>query len=193
MREYDLIAEWYASERTGSIGVPEVESLAAALPPGSRVLDVGCGNGVPLTHALLRAGHRVVGLDSSREMLARFRRNWPKTPIIHGVAQACPFADGVFDAAVSWGVFFHHDRDDQIRAYSSVARVLKPGALFLFTATYEYHAEGIVGTMNGVTFPYFSPFSLEEFTHLLRENGLTVLDRHTDSGDNSYFLTKKSA
>lgn len=59
MREYDLIAEWYASERTDTTtggGVPDAVAMAASLSRGSRILDIGCGNGVPLTRALLHAG-----------------------------------------------------------------------------------------------------------------------------------------
>jgi hypothetical protein len=40
MHEYDLIADWYATERQGPGGVAEIESLIAALPPGATVLDV---------------------------------------------------------------------------------------------------------------------------------------------------------
>jgi 2-polyprenyl-3-methyl-5-hydroxy-6-metoxy-1,4-benzoquinol methylase len=66
MREYDLIAEWYASERvdaTDGNGVPEVMALAASIRPGGRVLDIGCGNGVPsitaeLSSFIRRQGHR---------------------------------------------------------------------------------------------------------------------------------------
>jgi 2-polyprenyl-3-methyl-5-hydroxy-6-metoxy-1,4-benzoquinol methylase len=64
VREYDLIAEWYASVRIDTTGVPEATALASSLPSGSRVLDIGCGNGIPLTKALLSRGHRVVSLDS---------------------------------------------------------------------------------------------------------------------------------
>ena len=53
VREYDLIAEWYASERDHQTGVPEATALASSIPRGSLVLDVGCGNGIPITGALL--------------------------------------------------------------------------------------------------------------------------------------------
>ena len=43
---------------------------AAALPAGSRILDAGCGPGL-VSEALLAAGHRVVGVDLSAEMIAR--------------------------------------------------------------------------------------------------------------------------
>ncbi len=77
MHEYDLIARWYASDRGEHVGVPEAMALASLMPPGATVLDVGCGTGIPITRALLRAGVRVVALDSSAEMLARFRANFP--------------------------------------------------------------------------------------------------------------------
>ena len=38
MREYDLSADWYASERSGPISVPETVALASSLPTGSLIL-----------------------------------------------------------------------------------------------------------------------------------------------------------
>ena len=83
MHEYDLIADWYASNRgTSNVGVPEVESLIASLPHGAAVLDVGCGTGIPLTRRLLAEGCEIVGVDSSPGMLERFQTNCPETPFI---------------------------------------------------------------------------------------------------------------
>jgi 2-polyprenyl-3-methyl-5-hydroxy-6-metoxy-1,4-benzoquinol methylase len=42
-------------------------------PPGSRILDAGCGPGL-VCEALLSAGHRVMGVDLSLEMIERARR-----------------------------------------------------------------------------------------------------------------------
>ena len=47
--------------------------LAADLPPESLVLDAGCGPGL-VAEVLLRAGHRVSGVDLSAEMVARARK-----------------------------------------------------------------------------------------------------------------------
>jgi cyclopropane fatty-acyl-phospholipid synthase-like methyltransferase len=192
MREYDEIAEWYAADRTHPTGVPEVTALAASVPRGARVLDIGCGNGLPITRTLLEAGHRVIGLDSSREMLTRFRTNLPSTPVIRGLVQTSAFADEIFDAAVAWGVMFHLTHDDQARAIASVSRVLRTYAPFLFTAGDVDDVDGgVTGTMNGVTFHYFS-FSVEAYRNLLSKNGFTLLDVHKDRGGNTYYLTRKS-
>jgi SAM-dependent methyltransferase len=194
VREYDLIAGWYASERvdeTGDgTGVPEVAALASSLAPGALVLDIGCGNGVPLTRAVLRAGHRVIGLDSSGEMLARFRRNCPDTPAVRGAVHACPFAAAAFEAAVAWGVLFHLDRDDQIKAIAHVGRVLKPGAPFLFTSGDVDGAVPKEDLMNGVAFRYWS-FTKDAYRSILADHGLTLVGFHEDAGRNGYYLSTK--
>jgi SAM-dependent methyltransferase len=192
VREYDLIADRYASERVDQTGVAEANALAASIPYGGRVLDIGCGNGIPITRALLSVGHRVIGLDSSSEMLARFRGNCPETPAVRGVAQSCPFATGLFDAAVAWGVMFHLNPDDETKAIASVSRVLKTGAPFLFTAGDVDGFDGKEDTMNGVVFRYFS-FSIVNYRRILSEHGLTLVDVHADSGKNTYYLAHKSA
>ncbi|KOG88452.1 class I SAM-dependent DNA methyltransferase [Streptomyces varsoviensis] len=51
--------------------------LASALPPGSRVLDLGCGTGLPTARRLSEAGHEVVGVDISPGILKLARDNVP--------------------------------------------------------------------------------------------------------------------
>ncbi|MFY9702873.1 MAG: class I SAM-dependent methyltransferase [Terriglobales bacterium] len=191
MREYDLIAEWYASERVDQTGVPEATTLALSIPRGSVVLDVGCGNGIPITRALLSGGHRVVGLDSSGAMLANFRRNCPEAFAVRGMIQSCPFADCVFDAVVAWGVMFHLNSEDAIRAIANVSRIVKRGAPFLFTSGDVESFDGKEGKMNGVTFRYFS-HSVNSYRRILGDHGFTLADVHADTGHNTYYLAKKA-
>jgi SAM-dependent methyltransferase len=191
VREYDLIAEWYASERADQTGVPEATALASSIQRGSLVLDVGCGNGIPITRALLSAGQRVIGLDSSSAMLAHFQQNCPKAFAVRGTVESCTFADGVFDAAVALGVMFHLNPEDAIRAIANVSRTLKRGAPFLFTSGDVDSFEGKEGTMNGVTFRYFS-YSAQSYRRILGDHSFTLVDVHADSGNNTYYLAKKS-
>ena len=191
MREYDLIADWYRTDRGRTVGVAEALAVAATLPAGSCILDAGCGNGVPITEALVKAGHRVVGLDTSTGMLTRFRENFPGTPAVRGDVRNCPFLNGSFDAAVSWGMMFHLTRRDQATALASVSRALKPGASFLFTAAEIDGADdaGITGMMNAVTFHYYA---VPSYRTLLAEHGLVLVDVHDDPGVSTYFLAQRS-
>ena len=194
MREYDLIADWYRGDRSRSIGVREALAAVASLPRGARILDLGCGNGSPITDALLTAGYRVVGLDSSRGMLERFRVNLPDTPAVRGDSRTCPFADGVFDAAVSWGMLFHLEPRDQAAAFAAVSRVMKPGAPFLFTAAEipEVRPDdlGITGTMNGVTFRYYA---VADYRTLIGEHGFELENVYDDPGVSTYYFSRKRA
>ena len=191
MREYDLIADWYTSERVDQTGVPEATTLASSIPRGSLVLDIGCGNGIPITRALLRAGHRVTGLDSSAAMLRHFKQNCHEAFAVRGTVQSCPFPDGRFDAVVAWGVMFHLNPEDAIQAIASVSRILRRGAPFLFTSGDEDGFKAKEGNMNGVTFRYYS-YSVSNYRRILGDHGFKLLDVHADSGNNTYYLAKKS-
>jgi SAM-dependent methyltransferase len=46
--------------------------IDAAVPPGSSILELGCGAG-RVTHPLVAMGHRVVAVDESADMLAHVR------------------------------------------------------------------------------------------------------------------------
>lgn len=187
-----MIAEWYAAQRTDATGVPEVTALLASLPPNVTVLDVGCGNGLPLTRVLIDHGCQVVGVDSSRNMLARFTANFPAVPAICSPIQDCDLTGRTFDAAVAWGVLFFLPRAEQVRAIAKVASVLKPGGLFLFTSGDEDDAAPFEGEpMNGVRFFYYS-FTKDDYRDILREHGLTLEQTQIDKGDNLYYLARKT-
>jgi len=190
MHQYDLIANWYATDRSRTIGVAEALAMAATLPAHSLILDLGCGNGVPIAHALVNAGHRAIGLDTSSGMLALFRHNLPDTPVIRADARRLPFAPAQFDAAISWGMLFHLPVADQSAVFENVSRALKPGAPFLFTATEipGATAPGITGQMNGVTFPYYA---VPSYRTLLAVHGLVVVGVHDDPGISTYYLARK--
>jgi len=190
MREYDLIVDWYASERDDQTGAAQAKAFASSVPPGSRILDGGCGNGIPITRALVEAGHHVIGLDSSSGMLERFRENCPGTPAVQGSIQSCPFAGSCFDGAVIWGAIFHLPPEEQIRTIGSMGRVLKAHAPFLFTSGDEDGFSATESTMNGVAFRYYS-FSVENYRRILEEQGFSLNDVHTDEWKNTYYLARK--
>ena len=194
MHEYDLIAEWYASQRIDATGAPEVTTLLSTLPVSASVLDVGCGNGVPLTRVLIDHGCEVLGVDSSPNMLERFAKNFPGVPVICARIQDADLSGRAFDAAVMWGVMFHLPYAEQAKAVAKVASVLKPGAPFLFTSGDETDDEDAFKDgepMNGVPFRYYS-HSREGYRKLLSECGLRLEETHLDKGGNIYYLARQT-
>ncbi len=88
-----------------------------------RVLDLGAGTGL-LTEVLLAAGHEVVAVDPSPEMLAQLRARLPQVRTATGGAEAIPVPDGSVDAVVAGQAahWFHPER-----AAVELRRVLAPG------------------------------------------------------------------
>jgi ubiquinone biosynthesis O-methyltransferase len=95
---------------------------------GSRVLDVGCGDGM-LGVALARRGAHVTGIDTDTRMLETARRRVESESVdldlVQGRAEALPFADATFDRVVAVTVLCFVR--DVSRATGEMARVLKPG------------------------------------------------------------------
>lgn len=102
-----------------------------ALPPGSRVLDLGCGGGRHLV-ALDEAGLAPTGLDLSGPLLRRARSRWPG-PLVRGDMRELPFGDRAFDGAVQFFTSFGYfrRREEDRRVLAEVRRILRPGGAFL--------------------------------------------------------------
>jgi cyclopropane fatty-acyl-phospholipid synthase-like methyltransferase len=190
MREYDEIADWYASNRDGRTGVADVAAAVRDVTPGAKILDLGCGNGTPIAQFLLNNGFEVFGVDSSHEMIERFRKNCPAAHAECACIQESDLFDTEFDAVVAWGVLFHLTPADQDKAISKVLRVLKPGGTFLFTSGEQ---EGTAESrMNGVLFHYASQGSANYRT-LLNQHGFDLLDEHSDDCANYVYVARKRA
>ena len=107
------------------------------LPPESGILELGCGPGDLWAENLDRVpeGWSVTVTDASPGMLreARDRLGFDRRFAFRVVdAQEIPFEDRTFDAVVANGMLYHVP--DRERAFSEIARVLKPGGT-LYAAT----------------------------------------------------------
>jgi len=87
--------------RPGGLALTRRALAVAALPPGSRVLDLGCGLGA--TAAVCRAefGLDAVGLDVSAGMLAEAREQRPALPLLRASGARLPFRAGALDAVLA--------------------------------------------------------------------------------------------
>lgn len=75
---FDRIGERYDEAFPHKEGqLSAVSWLVGQLEPGARVLDAGCGTGVPTARQLAEAGLTVVGIDISPVMVGLARENVP--------------------------------------------------------------------------------------------------------------------
>jgi ubiquinone/menaquinone biosynthesis C-methylase UbiE len=104
----------------------------AALRPGDRVLDLGCGTGgLALLIKRLHPHVDVVGLDPDPQALARARRKAARAGVAlqldQGFGDALPYEDASFDRVLSAFVLHHVPAEEKEPTLREVRRVLAPG------------------------------------------------------------------
>lgn len=126
----------HASQAEAQYHSPEMVAQRAhvrsrlGLVPGEQVLDVGCGPGILATEMAADVGAegRIEGIDISESMLALAAARCgalEQVTLRSGRAEALPFDDGTFDAAVAVQVYEYVP--DIEAALGELFRVLKPG------------------------------------------------------------------
>jgi ubiquinone/menaquinone biosynthesis C-methylase UbiE len=100
------------------------ERVLEGIPPGKRILDLGCGTGLFL-RAYEEQGGSGIGLDLSREMIRRARIRCGTSEFFVGNAEVLPFRDESFDAVCSLMAFSYVKRPGLFLL--EALRVLRPG------------------------------------------------------------------
>lgn len=108
-----------------------IESLNARLDDDSRVLDLGCGSGVPVVRDLVEMGHRVTGVDISDMQIRRAQERVPQAEFIRADATSVEFPVESFDAVVSLYALIHIPLEEQPALLRKIASWLRPGGWFL--------------------------------------------------------------
>lgn len=177
-RSYDRIAPGYARSR----GWPEWQmrefrKLMRLLPPGGRVLDMGCGTGRVLKKFDER-GFRVTGIDQSPQMVKEARR-FIRRGRFHRRSMVAPgLRGGSFDGVMSFFAIFHVPHQDQPEVFRQIRRLLAPGGHFLITLSDFGEPSTYIGPHCG-EWMYWSGVSLAESLRRIRRAGLEILSRKT--------------
>ncbi len=191
----DALMKWNADlyEQKHHFVAEYGRGLLSYLPEqtGLEILDLGCGTGL-LTQALADKGNRVVGVDSSAEMIGKARALYPE--LAFEVADACDLPwNERFDIVFSNAVF-HWIRRPRL-LLQNVWKSLVPGGRLIC----EFGAEGNVGRIRlameeamkrrgrSYAHPFFFPGE-EEYRRMLVEEGFRIeniaaFDRPTPLSD----------
>jgi ubiquinone/menaquinone biosynthesis C-methylase UbiE len=130
---FDRIGGHYQDLRVLNQNHEELEKFMGLLQDKARVLDAGCGTGIPVTKYLVEQGFEVIGVDFSKGMLDIARENVPKARLFHQDITNLDFQDSYFDGLVSFYTIIHIPKEkhkDIIRRFNSI---LKPNGILLVT------------------------------------------------------------
>ncbi|MGI8884413.1 MAG: class I SAM-dependent DNA methyltransferase [Pyrinomonadaceae bacterium] len=183
---YDDEAESFIANRSSIIGVSIVRSWAQSFLTGTWILEIGCGDGIPITQTLIDEGLNVYAVDASPKMVSAFRKNFPDTPVICELAEQLHNIDRRFDAAIAWGLMFLLTPAMQKTVIQNVANVLNQGGRFLFTSPSE--AVTWTDIRTGRESMSLGAF---EYRSLLSSAGLPLITEYDNEGANHYYEAKK--
>jgi SAM-dependent methyltransferase len=171
---YDRIGSAYleARPRDGA-DVELLELLLEALPARRRVLDAGCGAGLPACERLVSAGHQVAGLDFSFGQLLLARSHIADCELVLGDLASMPFAEASFDAVVSYYAIIHVPRTEHRRVFDEIRRVLRPDGLALLCLGWSDNPEEHDPSWLGVPM-YWSHFDAQSNLGLLTDAGFEI-------------------
>jgi ubiquinone/menaquinone biosynthesis C-methylase UbiE len=107
----------------------------AALQPGQRVLDIGCGTGtLAILNKRLHPDVELVGIDPDPKALARARQKAAQAGVAiqfdQGFGDDLPYPEASFDRVFSSFMFHHLPLDEKSTTLRAARRVLKPGGTF---------------------------------------------------------------
>lgn len=174
---YDRMASEYqawASELDGNVRLRFLPELTSRLDDGVRVLDLGCGAGVPATQ-YLSGRFKVTGVDISEEQLRLARTNVPDGEFVRADFSGLELdaVAGTFDAITAFYSISHVPRERHETLLHSIANWLTPGGFFLATLgasdLSDWHGEWLDVPM------FFSSHDADTNRELIASAGLKLV------------------
>jgi ubiquinone/menaquinone biosynthesis C-methylase UbiE len=163
--------------------VPVASFLTGRSPQDTVLLDIGAGTGQFLSFVkAAQPDLKTIALDLSEPYLARAQSAlaiFPDVTLLAGAAEAIPLPDASIDIAVS--IYLFHELPPKIRRQvaDEIARVLKPGGIFVLGDTIQYgdvlQFDGLIDIFPKLLHePYYAGFAKSDLAALFEPAGLML-------------------
>jgi len=171
---YQKIALMYHKQRGKYPNKELLLKFTRYLPRNSRVLDLGCGAGVPVSKFLSDKGYAVTGIDFANSMLKLARKNVPKARFIQMDMTNMKLKPNSFDGAVSFYAIIHVPREKHSKIYKKLHKILRSQAIMLLnasgTGTWEEYSENYMGVPM-----FWSFYNPKKTLEIIRNEGFKIL------------------
>ena len=171
---YNKIADRYLAERTrDSEDVRLLDEFITRLPKGAKVLDAGCGAGIPISQ-MLSEKFEVTGVDFSEAQIELARKNVPHANFICEDMTKLDFPENTFDGICSYYAIIHIPREEHQALLANFYRMLKTSGVALLCLGAENLTDDIEENYLG-TRMYWSHYDRETYLKMLKECGFAIL------------------
>ncbi|EPS3421844.1 class I SAM-dependent methyltransferase [Vibrio fluvialis] len=176
--DYDAIAEDWNRLRT-HLPTPDLalfELFRCYIPPQGRVLDLGCGHGIPIAAMMTERGFTLTGVDRSERLLSLARRAMPQQEWIQSELESFEPV-GHYHGVIIWDSMFHLPRHEHLTLLGKVFEALEPeGVVILSNGGSDTDLPPFTDIMLGHEF-FYDAFPVPVLLHHCREMGFRIL-RH---------------
>jgi len=182
---YDEIPREYNARRNRFDHRKELKEFAVLLPKNARVLDVGCGAGVPVIKFLIESGFDVTGIDFSENMLRLAETNVPKARFIKKDMTRLDFEDNSFDGLTAFYSIIHVPREKHFSLLQSFHRILRSeGIMLVCMGPDEWEA---IDEYLGIDM-FWSHFAPEKSLQLVKDAGFQIVsDKFLKRGGEKHY------
>lgn len=148
------------------------------IPEDGKVLDLGCGYGLPFDRYLVDHGYSVTGVDIAEKHVKGARERVPEAKFIQGDFFDQNFDENSFDAIVSFYAIFHIPREEHKELFEKMNNWVKDNGVILVTMgpSEMDQQRGEIGGEEMV----WSSYSQEENIALVEEAGFNVLETYVE-------------
>jgi ubiquinone/menaquinone biosynthesis C-methylase UbiE len=195
---YNQIADRYLAGRTrDSEDVRLLEELITRLPEGAKVLDAGCGAGIPISQKLSER-FEVTGVDFSEAQIELAKVNVPNATFLCEDMTRLAFPENTFDGITSYYAIIHVPREEHRSILSNFHRMLKSGGFALLCLGAEHSIDDSDDDFFGAKM-YWSHFDTATYLEMLNDCQFTILwskrvtDETCEGGGHLFVLVQRGA
>ena len=171
---YDTIAHQYLATRTkDSDAVRLLGDFIELLAPTAKVLDAGCGAGIPITQRLAQR-FDVIGVDFSETQIKLAKQNVPNAKFICRDLTDLHFPENFFDGICSYYAIIHIPGEEHRALLEKFHRMLNTGGIALFCLGAEHLIDDVDENFFGTPM-YWSHFDTETYLKMLKEIGFSLI------------------
>ena len=144
-----------------------------SVPPGARVLELGCGSGGGTTRSLAHR-FKLLGVDLSREQLRLAQQNVPHASLIQADMASIQFRPASFDGVIAFFSLIHVPSEEQTGLVCSIYDWLRPGGTLVATMGSKCNERDFTEDFMGVSM-YWSSLGTEANKALVKQAGFELI------------------
>lgn len=164
-----------------------LEKLVGKIGAKAKVLDFGCGTGLPFDKFLVERGVDLTGIDISQKHIKLAKKNVSEAKFIKGDFSRFDFGEQKFNAIISLYAIFHIPRGEHKDLFVKINNLLTKNGVILVTLGTSGSEYGEEQDWCGATMAW-STYEPETYKNILTETGFSVLEEKFEGrpGDDEY-------